>query len=288
MTLLSIYTERLGGFTSGGKQVLTRGGAINGRFRFFLFFLQATMGRAGGEEERDSQGRSSGGRKKGRLTWYGGENEKRGCWRLRLRGVAEEVAVSWSGKEGKKGRWQNITNYPERIRMKRGCEWGSKQVEEEKRKSKNSDQRWDKKKVGKIGGLWRERVCNSVIQIRNTSRIQQTSVGSASASGENTLHGRRKLWKWPRCCSSTLDLRHQWGEKQQVRQKNCCFVLFESRHPPTPRPTDVTKGPARSSAALRTNLPPGRVGEGDSYTHVHFGMECIINRNRRRRSAFAY
>lgn len=39
MTLLSIYTERLGGFTSSGKQVLARGGAINGRFRFFFFLF---------------------------------------------------------------------------------------------------------------------------------------------------------------------------------------------------------------------------------------------------------
>lgn len=38
MTLLSIYKQRLGGFTSSGKQVLARGGAINGRFRFFFFF----------------------------------------------------------------------------------------------------------------------------------------------------------------------------------------------------------------------------------------------------------
>lgn len=37
MTLLSIYKQRLGGFTSSGKQVLARGGAINGRFRFFFF-----------------------------------------------------------------------------------------------------------------------------------------------------------------------------------------------------------------------------------------------------------
>lgn len=107
MTLLSIYTERLGGFTSSGKQVLARGAAINGRFRFslsvFFFSLQATMGRAGGEKERDSQGRRSRGgegRKDGSHD-VEGEMRREASWRLRLRGVAE-VMVSRSGRERRK------------------------------------------------------------------------------------------------------------------------------------------------------------------------------------------
>lgn len=68
MTLLSIYTERLGGFTSSGKQVLARGGAINGRFRFFFFLFFAgddgpceRRGRAGlAREEQLGGGKKDG------------------------------------------------------------------------------------------------------------------------------------------------------------------------------------------------------------------------------------
>lgn len=67
MTLLSIYTERLGGFTSSGKQVLARGGAINGRFRFFFFLFFFCRRRWAVRAERKSgarKGGAVGGRKK--------------------------------------------------------------------------------------------------------------------------------------------------------------------------------------------------------------------------------
>lgn len=63
MTLLSIYKQRLGGFTSSGKQVLARGGAINGRFRFFFFFFRRRRWAERRERAGTRQGGAVGGRK---------------------------------------------------------------------------------------------------------------------------------------------------------------------------------------------------------------------------------
>lgn len=74
MTLLSIYKERLGGFTSGGGPALAGGGAINGRFRFLFFFCGRRWAvRADGKSGRGRLRRGPGGKREESLSEAGAE-----------------------------------------------------------------------------------------------------------------------------------------------------------------------------------------------------------------------